>query len=125
GARSGPMSTCLAGARASDGLNGGAKPSFAWSARDRNSGAVSDTASNRVVLDATLVRGGYIQLYGQIMSTSKNGAGKLAVLDGFGKININNTSGLDIVLNTMDTGLDVAGDGRGVEGVSDITDIRV
>src|SRR5690606_41967962 len=47
-AKFGTMTTSLDGARASVGLNGGAKTSFALSAQDSNIGAVLDRKSTRL-----------------------------------------------------------------------------
>ena len=54
-----------------------------------------------------------MELFGNIFST---GNGELKVLDGYGRIQVNNTSGLDLVLNRLDTG-------PGVEGTIKITDL--
>lgn len=89
-----------------------------------NLGASYDAAHNQFVADATSVLGGYVQLYGQIMNTSPT-VGRIRVLDGFGQINITNTTGLGLVLNTLDTGQDPSGVGRGVAGVIDITNVSV
>ncbi|QDL54472.1 leukotoxin LktA family filamentous adhesin [Rhodoferax aquaticus] len=80
-------------------------------------GASYDVKSNRLVVDGTAVQGGYIQIYGQVYNTAQNGAGKLKALDGYGQINITNTSGLDIELTKLDTG-------KGVAGVIEISDIQ-
>lgn len=89
-----------------------------------NLGASYDAAHNQYVADATSVLGGYVQLYGQIMNTSPT-VGRIRVLDGFGQISITNTTGLGLVLNTLDTGQDPSGVGRGVAGVVDITNVSV
>jgi hypothetical protein len=47
------------------------------------------------------------------------------VLDGFGQITINNPTTRSLVLNTLDTGLDPSGVGRGVAGVIDITNVSI
>jgi hypothetical protein len=87
-----------------------------------------DAANNRYQVDATSVLGGYVQLYGQIMNTSKPNAdgsavGRIRVLDGFGQINLTNNSSYDVYVTTLNTGLDNSGTGRGVAGVIDITNI--
>ena len=94
-----------------------------------NIGASYDAANKRYVVEATEVRGGYIQLYGQIINTCNTGSGcttpgTLKVLDGYGQINIKNPTDLPVVLNTLDTGADQSANGRGIEGKIDITDIR-
>ncbi|WP_299742259.1 leukotoxin LktA family filamentous adhesin [Devosia sp.] len=87
-----------------------------------NIGVAYDTVNNRYVVDGTSVRGGFIQLYGQIMNTASSG-GQLNVLDGFGTINITNTSNIPVVLQTLSAGADSSGNGRGTAGIIDITDI--
>ncbi|MFM6992881.1 MAG: hypothetical protein ACKOWD_16760 [Rhodoferax sp.] len=65
-----------------------------------------DAAKNQLELGSIAVAGGYIQLYGDIFST---GSGKLKVMDGYGRINVTNTSGLDLAVNKLDTGPGVSG----------------
>src|SRR5690606_19270468 len=77
---------------------------------------------HRYVVDGTSVRGGYIQLFGQIMNTASSG-GQLNVLDGFGTIDITNTSDIPVVLQTLNAGDDPTGTRRGVAGVIEITDV--
>ncbi|MCW8962189.1 MAG: hypothetical protein OQL16_00240 [Gammaproteobacteria bacterium] len=79
---------------------------------DSNIVAYYNAAEDRIELEEAKVQGGYMQLYGQIIST---GGGKLKVLDGYGRINVNNDSGLDLVVNALDAGV-------GVEGTIKITD---
>ena len=81
-----------------------------------NIGAVYDAETDQINVDGIEVSGGFIQLFGQIMNTSGTNTGILRVLDGYGQVDIDNDSGLEVVLNTISTG-------RGVEGVIDITDI--
>ncbi|MDP2102146.1 MAG: leukotoxin LktA family filamentous adhesin [Methylotenera sp.] len=52
------------------------------------------------------VEGGYMQLYGDIFST---GNGVLKVMDGYGRISVDNTSAYNLKTNQLDTGLGVAG----------------
>src|SRR6185437_6283032 len=85
-------------------------------------GAAYDAQNKQFVVDGTSVHGGSIQLYGQIMNTASSG-GQLNVLDGFGTINITNTSNIPVVLSTLSTGDDPSGNGRGTAGVIDITDV--
>ena len=70
-----------------------------------NIGANYDPAHNRYVVNGTAVQGGYIQLYGQILNTASTangtGTGQLKVLDGYGRIQITNPSGKDIVINPL------------------------
>jgi hypothetical protein len=56
---------------------------------------------DRIVLDGVKVQGGYIELFGQMMNT---GGGNIKVMDGYGRINIDNSTYRDIVINGIDTG---------------------
>ena len=88
-----------------------------------NIGASYDVDNAQYVVNGAEVHGGYIQLYGQILNTSSTG-GELNVLDGFGRINITNSSSIPLVLQTIDAGSDTTDVfGRGTAGVIDITDI--
>ncbi len=87
-----------------------------------NIGASYDRQTNKFVVDGTNVRGGSIQIYGQILNTASSG-GELNVLDGFGTINIVNNDGREVVLGKLDTGEDPTGTGRGIAGRIEITDI--
>ena len=89
---------------------------------DNNIGASYDAKNKQYLVNGASVRGGYIQLFGQIMNTS-DGAGKLNVLDGFGKIDITNTGNISVVLKSLSTGEDPAGDLRGTKGKIEITDV--
>ena len=71
-----------------------------------------DAANDRLELDNVRIGGGHMELYGNIFST---GNGELRVLDGYGRINVNNTSGYDIAINRLDAG-------QGAEGKIRITD---
>jgi len=57
-------------------------------------GATYDPVAQKILMTSNVaVRGGNIQLFGQIINTAGGGAGgtgKLAVLDGFGQIAVNN-----------------------------------
>lgn len=65
-----------------------------------------DSANGRLELGSVQVQGGYIQLYGDIFST---GNGKLNVMDGFGRIQVNNQTGAALAVNRLDTGEGIAG----------------
>jgi hypothetical protein len=78
-----------------------------------NIAAYYDAQEKRIEIDKIRVQGGYMELLGEITST---GNGKLKVLDGYGRININNQTNYDLSFR----GLDV---GRGVEGQIRITDL--
>ena len=68
---------------------------------------------DRIELDNVIVEGGYMRLAGHIMST---GNGLLKVVDGFGKITVNNQTDYDMYINNLDTG------GDGIEGKIEIVD---
>ncbi|MEC5399591.1 leukotoxin LktA family filamentous adhesin [Uliginosibacterium sp. H1] len=71
-----------------------------------------DLATDRLDLANVRMGGGHMELYGNVFST---GNGELRVQDGYGRIAVVNDTGLDIVINRLDTG-------PGVEGVIKITD---
>ena len=93
-------------------------------------GATYDPATQTITMTSTAkVHGGNITLFGQIINTANGttgGAGKLAVLDGFGQVAINNLSSAKVVLKTIDTGADPdpTHPGRGTVGTIDITDVQ-
>jgi len=60
----------------------------------------------RIELDSIAVRGGYIDLFGEVMSTS---GGVLQVRDGYGDIEIANSTGFDLMIRSIDTGQSVNG----------------
>ena len=75
------------------------------------------------------VRGGNIQLFGQIINTAGGGTGvhrQAGGLDGFGQIAVNNQSSLPVELKSMDTGVDpdAANPGRGTVGKINIADVQ-
>ena len=80
---------------------------------------------NKLLVDGVNVRGGSVELVGTIMNTGagqENGAvtgGSILALDGYGKINLVNNSGLTLEIRSMsnDTGT------NGTEGSVIITDI--
>ncbi|MFH1816163.1 MAG: leukotoxin LktA family filamentous adhesin [Pseudomonadota bacterium] len=65
-----------------------------------------DAANNRLELGSIQVQGGYMQFYGDIFST---GNGRLEVMDGFGRIAVNNQTTADLAINRLDTGVGVEG----------------
>jgi len=93
-------------------------------------GATYDPAAQKIIMTSNVaVRGGNIQLFGQIINTADGGTGgtgKLAVLDGFGQIAVNNQSSLPVELKSMDTGVDpdAANPGRGTVGKINIADVQ-
>jgi filamentous hemagglutinin family protein len=96
----------------------------------RDFGAIEadyDPATQEITMKGSAkVRGGSIVLFGQIINTAAGGSGKLAVLDGFGQIEVNNRSSLALKLGTLDTGADpdVTKPGRGTAGTIHITDVQ-
>ena len=78
-----------------------------------------DAVNDRFDVVGVEVHGGYVQLFGQIMNTAKEGAatGKVRALDGYGTITIHNASSKDIVINKLDAG-------SGNAGIIDITDVQ-
>ncbi len=62
--------------------------------------------TRQVELEGVRVQGGYMQLFGDIINT---GGGELKVLDGFGRIDITNETGRELVINSVDTGTSVEG----------------
>ncbi|HMM75895.1 MAG TPA: leukotoxin LktA family filamentous adhesin [Gammaproteobacteria bacterium] len=69
-------------------------------------GAFYDAETDRIELEGVRVKGGYMQLFGEIIST---GGGKLNVLDGYGRIAIENDTDRQLVVNSLDTGNDIEG----------------
>ncbi|MDE1954349.1 MAG: hypothetical protein KGJ03_01390 [Betaproteobacteria bacterium] len=104
--------------------NAGQSFQYALRSPGSNIGATYDAVNRRYLVDSAEVHGGYIQLFGQLLNTSPT-AGQLKVLDGFGTIDITNTTSLPVVLSTLDTGADPQGNGRGTAGVIDITDVHL
>ena len=76
---------------------------------------VFNAKENRLELAGVQVQGGYIELFGQILNTNAAG-GELRVLDGYGKVKVENKTNLALVVNTLDTG-------RGTKGEINITNI--
>ena len=73
---------------------------------------------NRLELSNVQIQGGYIGLAGQIFNTNATGGGQLKVMDGYGRIEVNNQTGLALWVNSMDTG-------RGVKGEISITNATI
>jgi filamentous hemagglutinin family protein len=71
-----------------------------------------DAQYDRLELDNVRMGGGHMELFGDIFST---GNGDLRVMDGYGRINVTNTTGYDLAVGRLDTG-------PGVEGMIRITD---
>jgi hypothetical protein len=66
------------------------------------------------------IQGGFIHLYGDIINT---GSGTLNVLDGFGRINIDNRSDYDLVVNNLNAGNEVEGEIRIIDTAKGTTTI--
>jgi len=71
-----------------------------------------DAKFDRLEVGGVRVQGGHLELYGDVFST---GNGHLRVMDGYGTINISNTTTYDIALNRLDVG-------TGIEGLIKVTD---
>ncbi|GEM_PF-3017291 len=71
-----------------------------------------DAQFDRLELADARMGGGHMELFGDIFST---GNGELRVMDGYGRINITNTTGYDLAVGRLDTG-------PGVQGTIRITD---
>ncbi len=70
--------------------------------------AYYNAETNKVELENVRIQGGYVELYGEIFNTGGDN-GRIKVLDGFGKIDIDNNSGYKLVLNNIDMGDEVEG----------------
>ena len=81
-----------------------------------NAIAYYNVETDKIELSNINVSGGHLELYGEIINTSLTGAGELRVLDGYTKLNIENNSSYDLVLNSINIG-------NKIEGVIKITDI--
>ncbi|KKK90598.1 hypothetical protein LCGC14_2721400, partial [marine sediment metagenome] len=79
---------------------------------DENIRAWYNALEDRIEVNVVRVQGGYMELFGQILST---GNGELRVMDGYGRITIDNDTTHPLLINKLDTG-------RGVAGVLKITD---
>lgn len=75
-------------------------------------GAFYNAETDLIELEGVRVRGGYMQLFGDIINT---GGGNLKVMDGYGTINVENSTNRELVVNGLDTG-------NGIEGQLLITD---
>jgi len=82
----------------------------------RELGVEFNAKNKRLELNGVEVKGGYIDLFGQIMNTSNKSTGKLKVLDGYGQLKVNNQSDQNLYISTLDAG-------QGVEGKIKISNI--
>jgi hypothetical protein len=71
-----------------------------------------DALNDRIEVENLLVQGGYMELYGHILNT---GQGELRVLDGYGRVNIDNQTNKDLAVKSVNPGI-------GVDGFLKITD---
>ena len=68
--------------------------------------------TDQIIVDGVEVRGGYVELYGEIMNTF---GGSIKAIDGYGRITITSELPQDLVINTLSTG-------GNIEGIIRITD---
>lgn len=87
-----------------------------------NIGASYDATNDSYIVNGTSVRGGYIEVFGQIINTSSSG-GELRALDGFGQIDVINNTGKTVQIRNMSTGEDPTGTLRGIAGKIRLTDV--
>jgi len=70
--------------------------------------AYYNVLTGQIVIKDFAVEGGRMELYGHILNTGDS-AGQLRVLDGYGRVNITNDSGKDIVLGSVDNSTKISG----------------
>jgi hypothetical protein len=63
--------------------------------------AFYDVNEDRIELDPIVVKGGYIELVGEIIST---GNGKIEIRDGYGNIDVKNETSYDLLVQEVDVG---------------------
>src|SRR3954463_1113480 len=78
-----------------------------------------NTELDRIEVNPVTVKGGRLELYGEILST---GNGDLRVLDGFGRVSIVNNTSYDTVVWPILNGVE-GPNGEGIEGFLKITDL--
>jgi filamentous hemagglutinin family protein len=61
---------------------------------------------DRIELEPVKVEGGKLELVGEILNT---GGGRIEAMDGYGRFDIDNTTGKDLVITGLDTGNDIEG----------------
>ena len=79
---------------------------FAQTGTQNNIPVYWDAVNKQIEVNAVHVQGGFMSLTGRILST---GQGQINVLDGFGRINIDNQTTNSLQVNKLDTGAGVAG----------------
>ncbi|MDP3454658.1 leukotoxin LktA family filamentous adhesin, partial [Methyloversatilis sp.] len=83
-----------------------ADPRFRITGTDGNIVAFFNAELNRIELEPVKVEGGKLELLGEILNT---GGGRIAAMDGYGRFDIDNLTGYDIVITGLDTGNDIEG----------------
>ncbi len=73
-----------------------------------NIAAYFNVLENRIEIKDVKVDGGKLELFGHILNTGGN-AGELKVLDGYGRINVNNNSAYELFVNSLDAGSKIEG----------------
>ena len=68
--------------------------------------AFYNVIDNRIEISSSRVKGGFLSLTGQVLST---GNGELRALDGYGRIKVQNDLNVPILIDTLDVGNDIAG----------------
>ena len=71
---------------------------------DQQIAAYFNPQKEQIELNNAVVKGGYIEIFGEISNT---GGGEIKAVDGYGRININNNTPYDMVINRLDTGNDI------------------
>ncbi|MCQ9378541.1 leukotoxin LktA family filamentous adhesin [Methyloversatilis sp. XJ19-49] len=83
-----------------------ADPRFRITGTDGNIVAFFNAELNRIEQEPVKVEGGKLELLGEILNT---GGGRIAAMDGYGRFDIDNLTGYDIVISGLDTGNDIEG----------------
>lgn len=107
--------TALADYNRNKQYNYNASPLYKLSDKYGNVDAYYNAVTGQIELADVRVEGGYVEIYGHILNTSQN-SGEIMVADGYGRVNINNRSGREIVVNNMSLS-------NRISGVIKITDL--
>lgn len=107
--------TALADYNRNKQYNYNASPLYKLSDKYGNVDAYYNAVTGQIKLADVRVEGGYVEIYGHILNTSQN-SGEIMVTDGYGRVNINNRSGREIVVNNMSLS-------NRISGVIKITDL--
>ncbi len=92
-----------------------ASPLYKLADKYGNIDAYYNVLTGQIELSDVRVEGGYVEIYGHILNTSAGG-GEIMVADGFGRVNINNNSGKEMVVNNLSLS-------NRISGVIKITDL--